>query len=185
MFAIIILCTLVILLWLVNSPGALRFYHRYRFAKTLPGPSMLDLIRLDKRKSGRVVEWLEQNRQRYGSVYRFWLGADLLLHVSDPDMVRQVLSSNEMTAKGSGYFVLYPWLGQGLLSHVGGEAYQRRRKMLTPAFHFKILSQFKEPIDECCDVMCERLAKVADGQTTLNLYDYTGPLMLDIICGKF
>lgn len=180
MFGILVLCAIVGLI-LLKLPVLLRFHRRYVFAKSLPGPSMLELRRATQ--SGDLLGWLQQNRQRYGSIYRIWLGLDLALHVSDPEMLRKILTSNDLINKARGYDLLRPWLGNGLLIN-GGEDWHQKRKMLTPAFHFKILSTFKEPMEECCDILCSQLAKVADGEQSVDVFKYVTLFALDVICGR-
>lgn len=75
-----------------------------------------------------------------------------------------------------------PWLGKGLLTN-SGENWHLKRKLLTPAFHFQILSTFKEPLEECCEILVERLREVADGRP-VNIYKYITLFALDVICGK-
>lgn len=64
-----------------------------------------------------------------------------------------------------------------------GQKWFKHRRMITPAFHFKILDQFVEVFFEKCDVMVKRLESKCDGQT-FDIYPYITRCALDIICGK-
>lgn len=50
-------------------------------------------------------------------------------------------------SKGYVYNVLHSWLGSGLLTSEG-DKWQKRRKVLTPSFHFNILQEFIEIFNE-------------------------------------
>ncbi|EDW01979.1 GH21738 [Drosophila grimshawi] len=54
-----------------------------------------------------------------------------------------VLNDNNLITKGDLYRFLQPFLKSGLLTSTG-KHWHSRRKLLTPAFHFKILEQFLE-----------------------------------------
>lgn len=75
----------------------------------------------------------------------------LLYH---PETVSPILSSNapksELTRR-----LLRPWLGESLVI-ANGDVWKRRRKMLTPAFHFKILQQYVVKFNSCCQVMMDK-----------------------------
>ncbi|KAJ1524217.1 hypothetical protein ONE63_010737 [Megalurothrips usitatus] len=64
-------------------------------------------------------------------------------HISDPEAAE--VSRN--ISKGRAYGFLEPWLGRGLLTSTGAR-WRSRRKLLTPAFHFRVLDQFTHHLEE-------------------------------------
>lgn len=64
-----------------------------------------------------------------------------------------------------------------------GLDWHQRRKLLTPAFHFRVLGSFKEPMEQKCEILINRLAKVAD-EREIDIYSYITLFALDIIAGK-
>ncbi|GBP84555.1 Cytochrome P450 4V2 [Eumeta japonica] len=69
-----------------------------------------------------------------------------ILHLHHPDDVEIVLSHSRNIRKSKPYRFLEPWLGQGLLVSYGSK-WHRRRKILTPTFHFNILKHFSAIIE--------------------------------------
>lgn len=88
-----------------------------------------------------------------------------------------------MLTKSNSYDLLRPWLGNGLLVNNGAE-WAARRKLLTPSFHFKILSSFKEPIEDKCNIMIKNLNDLADGKTIVDISRYLTLFALDVISGN-
>ena len=73
------------------------------------------------------------------------------------------------------------WLGSGLLISTGKKWHQRR-KIITPAFHFKILVQFVEVMNEHGDIFVNKL-KNLNGKE-IDVFPYISLYALDVICGK-
>lgn len=61
-----------------------------------------------------------------------------VLWVFHPEVSEKILRSNTHINKSFSYDILLPFLGRGLLINTGHK-WRNRRKLLTPAFHFKIL----------------------------------------------
>ncbi|KAK4313960.1 hypothetical protein Pmani_014705 [Petrolisthes manimaculis] len=115
-----------------------------------------------------------------GGVLRVWLGVRPMVLISLPNQVEVILSSNKHLDKSRDYTFLHPWLGTGLLTSTGSK-WHSRRKMLTPAFHFKILEDFLEVFNSQSTKMVEKLAKKADGQR-FDIFPYITLCTLDVIC---
>ncbi|KAK8767905.1 hypothetical protein V5799_005313 [Amblyomma americanum] len=62
------------------------------------------------------------------------------------DYIEIVLNSKSTMEKSVDYEVLHSWLGTGLLTS-SGEKWKTRRRLLTPAFHFRILDSFVQPMN--------------------------------------
>lgn len=120
----------------------------------------------------------------YGGMFRVWVGMHKVAFViSDARVAELVLGhSHKYLAKSDVYSFLAPWLGNGLLLSTD-DKWRARRKVVTPAFHFKILEDFVEIFDRQSDIFINRLAAVANGQP-VNVYPYVSLLALDNICGQ-
>lgn len=94
-----------------------------------------------------------------------------------------ILSSSKHIDKSVEYDYLHPWLGTGLLTSFGSK-WHSRRKILTPAFHFKILDDFIEIFHEQATILVEKL-RTEVGKGSFNAFPYVTHCTLDVICGKF
>jgi cytochrome P450 len=93
------------------------------------------------------------------------------------------LTSNENITKSEEYKYLWDWLGKGLLTSTG-PLWRNRRKLLTPAFHFKILEDFLPIFNEQSDVLVKVLREATDKEF-IDIFDVIIPCTLDVICGMF
>lgn len=65
-----------------------------------------------------------------------------------------------------------------------GNKWQTRRKLLTPAFHFKILEDFITVFNEQSRILVEKLKQIATNKDNdFNIFPYVTRCTLDIICG--
>ena len=65
-----------------------------------------------------------------------------------------------------------------------GSKWQSRRKLLTPAFHFKILEDFVHVFNEQSQILVDKLNQVAVKEKDFNIFPFITLCTLDIICGK-
>lgn len=124
-------------------------------------------------------------RQLWGrrqGISKMWLGTLPYVLVSDAAKCETIMGSPKHIDKSRDYDFLQPWLGTGLLTSQGRK-WHSRRKILTPAFHFKILDDFIDVFQEQSAIMVNRLASEV-GKAEFNIFPYVTLCTLDIICGK-
>ncbi|GCB73373.1 hypothetical protein scyTo_0002508 [Scyliorhinus torazame] len=95
-------------------------------------------------------------------------------------ILKVILSSSKQLDKSYVYKFLHPWLGTGLLTSTGNK-WRARRKLLTPTFHFTILVEFLEVMNEQANVLLEKWEKEV-GQGPFNCFNDITLCALDIIC---
>ncbi|KAK9736117.1 Cytochrome P450 [Popillia japonica] len=108
------------------------------------------------------------------------MGSSPIVNITDPQYAELLLSNSTHISKGVVYSFVVPWLGDGLLTSKGAK-WHRQRKLLTPAFHFKILESFMPIFFEKSKLLVKLLDKEADGKTTFNIFPYITHCTLDII----
>ena len=82
--------------------------------------------------------------------------------------------------QGVDYRFIWPWLGTGLLTSTGAK-WHARRKMLTPAFHFRILEDFLEVMNKQSAILCDILKQLSGGEV-FDMFPLVTHCALDIIC---
>ena len=113
--------------------------------------------------------------------FKLWFATDLELFMSNEKDVKEILSKLVHMEKSREYDFLLPWLNEGLLTSKGRKWFQRRR-ILTPAFHFKILEQFTEIFNRQGDTMVDILRKNYLNKE-FDFYHLINLATLDVICG--
>ncbi|GIX83775.1 cytochrome P450 4V2 [Caerostris extrusa] len=112
-------------------------------------------------------------------MWRMWIGTKPWVILFKPETVEVILNSNTVLKKTFMYEFLNYWFKEGLITSSGSK-WRMRRKLLTPAFHFRILSDFLPVIDEQSRV----LVKVLEEQNGEEV-DIVHPVTLctlDILC---
>lgn len=74
-------------------------------------------------------------------ICRFWLGWKPIVVLYSPENVESILTSTNVINKADEYRFFEPWIGEGLVTS-RKKKWHFRRKILTPAFHFRILNDF-------------------------------------------
>lgn len=93
-----------------------------------------------------------------------------------------ILSSPRYIEKSMEYQFVKPWLNEGLLISTG-KKWHERRKIITPAFHFKILEQFVEVFDRLGTTVVDKLKKF-DAEDDVEFYPIAVLYTLDVMCGE-
>uniref|UniRef100_A0A8C1U2C9 aromatase n=1 Tax=Cyprinus carpio TaxID=7962 RepID=A0A8C1U2C9_CYPCA len=126
----------------------------------------------------QIIE--DTNENRHLPLAKVWVGPVPFLILYHAENIEVVLSNSRHLDKSYSYRFLHPWLGTGLLTSTG-EKWRNRRKMLTPTFHFSILSDFLEVMNEQTDILIKKMQKHIDGEP-FNCFSYITLCALDIIC---
>ncbi|CAD6193477.1 unnamed protein product [Caenorhabditis auriculariae] len=162
--------------------------HLYRLMARFDGPLALPLIGSAWMFKWNIADLSKQllalgkeYSEKGNGILALWIGPKAMLCVVRPEYAKEVLESNDLITKADEYSILFPWLGTGLLTSTG-EKWQRRRKLLTPAFHFKVLNDFISVHDYQAKTLMEQLSPLADKGEQVDLFPYLKRAALDIIC---
>uniref|UniRef100_A0A182VPL4 Uncharacterized protein n=3 Tax=Anopheles merus TaxID=30066 RepID=A0A182VPL4_ANOME len=172
------------LLVLILTINYLLVRQNIKYGRHIPGPVPLPIVGCFylyiNLKPEDIIDFVSDLRKRYGNLFRVWIGNRLALFCTNVKYNETVLSSQKLIRKSELYKFLIPWLGDGLLLSTGQKWFSKR-KILTPAFHFKILDQFIEVFHKQSSILADRLRPAANGQL-VNIYPFVTLAALDIIC---
>ncbi|XP_033985126.1 cytochrome P450 4V2-like [Trematomus bernacchii] len=127
---------------------------------------------------GQIQDFVQEFRD--APLFKIWIGTLPCVILFHAENVETVLTNAVHMEKSYVYTFLHPWLGTGLLTSTGPK-WRQRRKMLTPTFHFSILTEFLEVMNEQAEILVEKLEKQA-GKGPFNCFNYITLCALDIIC---
>ncbi|KAH8343019.1 hypothetical protein KR059_003871 [Drosophila kikkawai] len=118
----------------------------------------------------------------YGDTFGLFLGPkSFSVLLFNPRDVERVLSSTQLLVKSHEYSFLGRWLNEGLLVS-SGRKWHRRRKIITPAFHFRVLEAYVEIFDRRSRQLVGQME--ANGSGKINLGEAIHLCTLDAICGE-
>ncbi|XP_054460197.1 cytochrome P450 4V2 [Anoplopoma fimbria] len=117
---------------------------------------------------------------RDAPLFKLWVGPVPFVVLYHAENVETILTNAVHMEKAYAYNFLHPWLGTGLLTSTGNK-WRQRRKMLTPTFHFSILTDFLEVMNEQAAILVEKLEKKA-GKGEFDCFSHITLCALDIIC---
>lgn len=102
--------------------------------------------------------------------------------VAIPEDIEVIMTDQRFLQKSVEYNFLRPWLQDGLLTVGIKDKWQQRRKVLTPAFHFKILEDFVDTFDQNATILTKILEKKHGDGKTFDICPYVTVYTLDVIC---
>lgn len=165
------------------------YYTKYRetlaLVSKLPGPPRWPIfgnafLFMGKSPAELLVK-LTAVVEKYPKFACLMLGPQPEVLIMDPQMAEQLLSSQKLIDKAGEYDFLLDWIGTGLLTSTGKKWF-KRRKVITPAFHFKILDQFIEIFDKHSSIFIQNLKK-SNGKP-VDVFELISLCALDNICGE-
>ncbi|KAF1514401.1 Cytochrome P450 4V2, partial [Eudyptula albosignata] len=169
-----------------SLPSLMDYWRRWWMMKLIPGISpcypVLGNALLLEREGEVFFKQLQVYVEEFRSLplFKLWIGPLPVMILYHPDSVEVILSSSKHIEKSYLYKFLQPWLGTGLLTSTG-DKWRSRRKMITPTFHFAILTDFLEVMNEQGGILLEKLEKHVDKEPFDVFLDIT-LCALDIIC---
>ncbi|XP_045173891.2 cytochrome P450 4A2-like [Mercenaria mercenaria] len=115
-------------------------------------------------------------------VYCIWNGPFPLLGVCHPETFQQLNKQEINKARGltGPYRLIQPWIGEGLLVS-GDKKWERNRRLLTPAFHFDILSGYLKVMNDVTDIFLDKLGKGLEQSESMDIFPYVCRSTLDIM----
>ncbi|XP_058978259.1 cytochrome P450 4d1-like isoform X1 [Musca domestica] len=176
-----ILSTIGLVLYLV------KFKHMIDITNNLPSPPSLPIVGHGHHFAGKPphenMYTIYEFASKYGPTFKVWLGTELNIWTSDLKDVEVILGTTRFNDKAHEYDMLEPWLKEGLLTS-RGRKWNSRRKVLTPAFHFKILESFIDVFEKESRTLVANLDKEYRMQTDkgFDLNDWVNLCTLDTIC---
>lgn len=116
-------------------------------------------------------------------ICRFWLGWKPVVVLYSPENIETVLTSTSVINKADEYRFFEPWIGEGLVTSKRAK-WRFRRKILTPAFHFRILNDFLPIMNEEATKLIRKLnqVKYLHSNTVLDITPLIALCTLDTIC---
>lgn len=116
-------------------------------------------------------------------ICRFWMGLKPTVLLYSPETVEAVLISTINLNKTNEYRFFEPWIGEGLVTSKRNK-WHFRRKILTPAFHFRILHDFLPIMNQEATKLIRKFNKLEFCGKDSS-FDITHPIAmctLDTIC---
>ncbi|XP_050664770.1 cytochrome P450 4C1-like isoform X1 [Leptidea sinapis] len=161
-------------------------HHEQSSLSKLPGPPKLpifgDALSFIWLTQEQMFKKLVQLQYLYGHRVVVKIFNKYVLQLYDPKDIEIILTHTKNIAKNKPYEFMTPWLGTGLLISSGSK-WHKRRKILTPAFHFDVLKSFARVFEESSRVMVnELIQQLQNGHDVLNVMPFISDFTLSTIC---
>ena len=128
-----------------------------------------------------LMQQIHDYSREAGHVFLAWIGPRPMLFFSSAEYIEPILNSRHILVKGPNYRFLTEWLGSGLLLS-DGKKWLKRRRLITPTFHFVILQEFVGIFEEQALILVEKLKQFADTSVPTDIQVPVSLAKLDSIC---
>lgn len=125
-------------------------------------------------------QWHIDMSSQFRRIWVFWLGTIPHVIPTCPEEVAKICKT--LTPKSYGYKYLSDWMGSGLLTNNDPTDWKKKRRMLTPAFHFDVLKQYVDIFTKNTLLLVEQWEKcVENGNDVVDVQADMTYLSLDNI----
>lgn len=111
----------------------------------------------------------------------FWIGIRPNLLLIHPNTAEVFLKSRQHLNKSANYAPIKAWIKEGLLLSTGRK-WQQRRKLITPTFHYDILKDFLQVINEQAFIMIDIIDDQISNNEKVDISKRLKLCTLDVIC---
>jgi cytochrome P450 family 4 len=150
----------------------------------IPAPKQLPLIShagyFFNKRPEEILENVTKFAKALGPVFYTKIPGSTQIFVYDPKIIEIFLTSQKLITKSAEYELLLPWMGTGLLTSTN-QKWHQRRKIITPAFHFKILEDFVDVMERQGNIFVEKLRNLQGRE--IDVFPLVSLYALDVICG--
>ncbi|KAK3042451.1 hypothetical protein RJ639_000175 [Escallonia herrerae] len=130
----------------------------------------------------RVVPFVHQSIKNYGKNFFIWAGPRPMVHIMDPDLIREIMTKYFHFQKPRGGNPLTKLLATGLVDYEG-DKWTKHRKIISPAFHLEKLKGMLPAFDLSCSEMIGKWEGLVleKGSCELDVWPYLQTLSSDAI----
>ncbi|XP_015188462.1 PREDICTED: cytochrome P450 4C1-like [Polistes dominula] len=181
-----ILTSFVLLLFILHC--YIKYRREGRLLNKIPGPKAYPIIgniHHMRVPNDEILKQYWKIGDEFYPIYKIWsflFSSVILLH---PEDIKIFMTNKELTTKYMPYKHMQSWLSTGLLTTNGDKKWQKRRKMLSPAFHVNIMKHFLVSFNEEAEFLVRSLKEQAqnkDGFVVKDLLELITKHSLNIIC---
>ena len=135
-----------------------------------------------KSDRSKLIKHIEELHKECGPTFVFWILIKPVVATTDVELLRAIMQSPKLINKGISYSMLHDWLGTGLLTSTG-DKWRHRRKLITPAFHYDILSVHASLIEKHSKLFIANLKTIPEECSKgIEFFELTKHIALAVIC---
>lgn len=122
---------------------------------------------------------VEKYRPKAFATWLTWLRPAVV--VVHPDTIKDILKANHMSApKSPDYDLMVDWIGDGLVT-ASGRKWERRRRLLTPVFHFDVLKPYVKIYNDVAEILLSKILLKGTGRNSVDVFPLINRATLDLV----